>query len=850
MRLFSFRTILAAPLLLGSHLMAGNAEHTFIQEFNSASIIGSTVPGNGDVNPYGIAVVPVTAGSLEKDSILISNFNNSSNLQGTGTTIVQLTPTGNLTLFASISASSLPGPCPGGIGLTTALVVLRSGFVVVGSLPTTDGTAATAQAGCLIVLNSSGEAVATLSGEGINGPWDMTALDLNSAAVLFVSNVLNGTVAANGQIVTKGSILRLVLETPAFGPPHEFGRLTIASAFEERTDPAALLIGPTGLALASDGQLFIADTLQNRIAVIRDALLRTDDAGAGVTVATGHGLNGPLGLAIAPNGDIVTVNANDGNMVETTRQGKQVAVKAVDTSGQGAGTLFGLAMAPLGQGCLLRRRRQQHARHPALNPIWCCRPGYAPYTLRLQPAHRVSASLFRGMRPFSRRGAVRDSIAGIELGAMSIPQALGYATIAGMPPVTGLYTLFLPLLSFATFGSSNFLVVAADSATAAILAGGLTPMAAIGSPHYVALAGMTALLTAGFLLIARLLKLGFLADFLSRTVLVGFLTGVGFQVGIAVLGEMLGLEVHSRRSVMQLIEIVRNAPRIHIPSFELAAAVVIGVVLLDRFAPRIPGALIAVVAAMAASAAWNFAGQGIGVIGPIAGGLPHMGLSRVPWKDFEPLVPIAASCFVMIVAQSAATARVYSVLHHQPQDENADLVGLGVANAAAALSGTFVVNGSPSQTAMAERSGGRSQVTHVAAAVLVALVLLFLTRPFQYLPRCVLGAIVFTVAIHLTDFRGLHRIRLEESGRILAGSEHCAGRHRGGRRTGNHIRDGCFAAPHRQPQLSPPHRGSGAGQRRPLAIETGGRPGNDAARGDRLPLRRALVLCECRHVRR
>lgn len=368
------------------------------------------------------------------------------------------------------------------------------------------------------------------------------------------------------------------------------------------------------------------------------------------------------------------------------------------------------------------------------------------------------------MRPFSRAGAVRDSLAGVELAAMSIPQALGYAAIARMPSVTGLYTLFLPLLAFATFGSSSFLVVAADSATAAILAGSLSRMAAIGTPRYVALAGMVAMLTAIMLLIARLLKLGFLADFLSRTVLVGFLTGVGFQVGISVLGDTLGLEVHSSRSILQLYEIIRNLPRTHTPSLGLAAVVVAGVITLDRFAPRVPGALFAVVASIGASAVWNFAGHGIRVISPIAGGLPHLELPAVSWRDIEPLTPIAASCFVMIVAQSSATARVYSVLHHQPQEENADLVGLGVANAAAALSGSFVVNGSPSQTAMVESSGGRSQITHVAAAVIVAFVLLFLTKPLQYLPRCVLGAIVFTVAIHLTDFRGLRRIRRESPG--------------------------------------------------------------------------------------
>ena len=372
--------------------------------------------------------------------------------------------------------------------------------------------------------------------------------------------------------------------------------------------------------------------------------------------------------------------------------------------------------------------------------------------------------LFRGMRPFNGARALRDAMAGIELAAMSIPQALGYTSIAGMPAVTGFYTLLLPLLAFATFGSSRYLVVAADSATAAILAGGISGMASPAGAKYVALAGTVALLTARFLLVARLLRLGFIADFLSQTVLVGFLTGVGFQVGIAVLGEMLGLEVHSRRTVVQLVQVFRGLPHVHLPSLGLSAVAVAGVLTLGRVAPRVPGPLIAVAGAIAASAAWNFAARGIAVIGPVVGGLPHLGVPDMSWHEFELLIPVAGSCFVMIVAQSAATARIYATRNHQPLDENADLVGLSAANATAAFSGAFVVNGSPTQTAMVESSGGRSQVAHVATAAVVALVLLFLTHPLQYLPRCVLGAIVFIVAIRLVDLRGLQGIRRESPG--------------------------------------------------------------------------------------
>jgi high affinity sulfate transporter 1 len=347
---------------------------------------------------------------------------------------------------------------------------------------------------------------------------------------------------------------------------------------------------------------------------------------------------------------------------------------------------------------------------------------------------------------------------------MNIPQALGYTKIAGLPIVSGLYTLLLPLLAFAVFGSSRYLVVAADSATAAILAGGIAGMAPLAGARYVALAGAVALLTAGFLLLARVLKLGFLADFLSRTVLVGFLTGVGFQVGITVLGEMLGIEVYSRNTVVQLAQVLRGLPHAPVPTVLLSAIVVGSIYSLQRFAPRVPGALIAVVGAVAASATWNFAGRGIAIIGPIAGGLPHLGLPDVHWKDVEPLISVAGSCLLVIVAQSAATARVYAMRHEQELDENADLVGLSAANLTAGLSGTFVVNGSPTQTAMVESSGGQSQLAQVATAIVVALVLLFLTKPLEYLPRCVLGSIVFIIAIKLIDLRGLWRISRESPG--------------------------------------------------------------------------------------
>jgi hypothetical protein len=325
--------------------------------------IASTIPGNGDVNPYGVAVVPTTTGSLTQGNILISNFNNSANLQGTGTTIVQISPSGTVSLFAQIDAKSLPGPCPGGIGLTTALAALKTGWVVVGSLPTTDGTSATAQAGCLLVLDSKGNVVETFYGSLINGPWDMTAADRGNKVALFVTNVLNGTVAGGGNVVNQGTVLRLNLTIAKGSMPNLQSMTIIGSGFSERTDPAALVIGPTGVGLGrkdNDDEkdedeggrtLYVADSLNNRIAAISNALTRDSSAGTGTTVSKGGSLNDPLGLTVAPDGNIVTVNGNDGFAVETTPFGRQIAKVLLDSTGTppGAGALFGLAVVS-GQG--------------------------------------------------------------------------------------------------------------------------------------------------------------------------------------------------------------------------------------------------------------------------------------------------------------------------------------------------------------------------------------------------------------------------------------------------------------------------------------------------------------------
>lgn len=335
------------------HAGGGSASAAaFLSSLHKISTIASTVPSNGDVNPYGLAVVPTSVGALTAGDYLVSNFNAKSNNQGTGTTIVEITPSGKQSVFAAITAKKLPGACPGGVGLTTALSILPGGYVVIGSLPTTNGKSDTAQYGCLIVLNSHGEPVKTIAGSDIQGPWDMTSVTHGSTTTLFVSNVLNGG-ASQGVVTDDNStVVRIRLSTAAAHVPEVQSEQVIANKIPWRDDKAALVIGPTGVALAKNGTLYVADTLESRIIAIPHAMTRTTALrDQGITVSSGGHLKQPLGLILAPNGDILTTNAGDGNIVETTPAGHQITTTAGDAK-TGAGSLFGLAVAPGGKGLL------------------------------------------------------------------------------------------------------------------------------------------------------------------------------------------------------------------------------------------------------------------------------------------------------------------------------------------------------------------------------------------------------------------------------------------------------------------------------------------------------------------
>jgi len=385
---------------------------------------------------------------------------------------------------------------------------------------------------------------------------------------------------------------------------------------------------------------------------------------------------------------------------------------------------------------------------------------HSPSSLRDRLASFIQGigGLSPGIFPLIPGKFLSEIIAGVSLAAMIIPQAMGYARIAGTPVITGLYTLLFPVIAFALLGGARSLFVAADSATAAILATGVSPMALPGTAAFLAYASVVAIITGGLLILARLLRLGFLADFLSRTVLIGFLTGVGFQVGIAVIGQMLGIPLPSSVTLEQLRTILNHLPEVHAPTLIVSLIVLSLILGTRRWAPKVPGALIAVIGTILASYLLDFGHHGVRLIGPVEGGLPPFALPRISWSDVKALLPVAGACFVMIITQSSATARAFGIKHHTMPDENRDLLGLGMANAVAGLTGTFVVNGSPTQTAMLESCGGRSQLANLATAATVAVVLILLTGPLKFLPLCVLGAIVFVVAASMVDLRGFRKL--------------------------------------------------------------------------------------------
>jgi hypothetical protein len=350
-------------LLIGGPVMA-DGEHGFLETVRKHSTLGSTVPDNGDQNPYAVFVAPVSAGKIQKDDVLVDNFNDLSNLQGLGTTIVRYSPaTRDITLFAKVPRH-LP-QCPGGVGMTTAMAMLKTGWVIVGSLPSDDGTTRTKGDGCLMVFDANGQLSAVWAGPDINGPWgNMAVIDNGATASLFISMsgfdvpapTVSDSETGNSVTINKATVLRLDLAIADGKPPAIVGRTVIADGFGQRANRDVFLIGPTGLALGPDNKtLYVSDAVANRIVAIPDPATRTTSAGTGHEITRDGLMQRPLALVMAPNGHLLAVNAKNGQIVEIdTIAGRQIYAQWIDTdaaqSPPGNGDLFGIAMTPDGKG--------------------------------------------------------------------------------------------------------------------------------------------------------------------------------------------------------------------------------------------------------------------------------------------------------------------------------------------------------------------------------------------------------------------------------------------------------------------------------------------------------------------
>ncbi len=359
-----FPVILALAGTIGLATAAqADTPRGFLETIHRHSTLTSTVTDNGDVNPYAVIVAPVSAGKVEKDDVLVDNFNNISNLQGTGTTIVGYRPyTKRTYLFAKLP-QNLP-QCPGGVGLSTAMTMLKTGWVIVGSTPSKDGTTATKGDGCVIVLDPNGKMVSVWSGPTINDPWgDMAVVDNGGTAVLFISMagfdlpspaVLDR--ATNLPVVKReATVLRLELTIPDGKPPILVSQTVVGNGFAQRADRDNFLLGPTGLALGPDKTLYVTDGLDNVITAIPNATTRTDSAGTGKVVTQGGLLAWPLAMVLSPEGHLLVCNGKDGRLVEVDPvAGKQIYAQWINNdqaqSPPGNGDLFGIAMTQDGRG--------------------------------------------------------------------------------------------------------------------------------------------------------------------------------------------------------------------------------------------------------------------------------------------------------------------------------------------------------------------------------------------------------------------------------------------------------------------------------------------------------------------
>jgi high affinity sulfate transporter 1 len=339
----------------------------------------------------------------------------------------------------------------------------------------------------------------------------------------------------------------------------------------------------------------------------------------------------------------------------------------------------------------------------------------------------------------------------VTVAALAIPSGMAYAEVAGLSPVAGLYALLLPVVAYALFGSSRQIMVGPEAGLALLVTSALAPMAGGDEARYATLAGMLAVLTGGVYLVAYLARLGWIADYFSRAVLVGYIHGIVVVLLAGQLGKLMGLSIDAEDPVPQLVEVVQEIGEASPTTVAVSACALTALVLLKRLAPVVPASLAVVVIGIVASGALDLSDHGVATVGDIPPGLPSITVPLVSLDDLAVLVPAALALFCVGYADGILTARSFAGRRGQSIRANQEMLALGAANAAAGVTQAFPVGASGSRTAVNDQTGGQTQLVGIIAALVIALVLLLFTAPVEILPKAVLGAVIVMAAIALVD---------------------------------------------------------------------------------------------------
>ncbi|HET9646885.1 MAG TPA: sulfate permease [Microlunatus sp.] len=364
------------------------------------------------------------------------------------------------------------------------------------------------------------------------------------------------------------------------------------------------------------------------------------------------------------------------------------------------------------------------------------------------------------VRSYRGKTLRHDALAAITVAALALPAAMAYAELAGLPPVVGLYTLLLPAVAYALIGSSRQLIVGPEGAIAAMVGAALIPMTPDPNQR-ASLAALLALLVGATYVLGLVVRLGWIADYLSRPVLIGYMQGVAVVMIVGQLGKLLGVNINAETPPGQVIEAIRQIEEVSGPTVAVGA-ISLALLLLGRWLlPKLPAPLIVVVLAIVASGALGLAAYGVATVGQIPAGLPSLTLPNLQVRAILDLVPVALGIFFVSFSDEILVARSFAGLHGQHVRADAELAALGAASLAASISQGMPIGASGSRTAVNDQMGVRTQVSGLMAAGVIALVLLFLTTPMQYLPKATLGAVIVAASIGLIDLSawgGLARV--------------------------------------------------------------------------------------------